>query len=173
MTLLTALLLFISGGLIQKSTANTAPVASLFFSTTSEIDKQPFTNWLLATVSSVVQKLNHHTTILSSMLIHHHEEIQEIRSTVSKVDERVSKVEKEVERVQQVTVKVEQEVDEARQRSMKGNLVVTSSTRGGMSSVFTKQEITDNNGRRMENDVEMVLRTVKNKTGVLFEPWEV
>jgi len=49
MTLLTALLLFISGGLIQKSTANTAPVASLFFSTTSEIDKQPFTNWLLAT----------------------------------------------------------------------------------------------------------------------------
>ena len=67
---------------------------------------------------------------------------------------------------------MEVETDEARQRGMKGNLIITSSTRDNKISVFTNKEIEKEGVMKKEDNLEMILRVVKEKTGVSFKPSE-
>ena len=116
-------------------------------------------NWLISTCNTAAEKLRHHNTILNSLLQLHDKDIKDIKTHVSKVEDEVKKVEKEVARV-------EVETDEARQRGMKGNLIITSSTRDN-------KEVEKEGVMKKEDNLDMILRVVKEKTGVNFKPSEV
>jgi hypothetical protein len=121
-------------------------------------DTAAVVNWLVTTLDVVVQKLNHHGVIMNSLLAHH-------EADMAKVKEEKAKVEKK-------TDELEKENDEIRQRSMKGNLIISTNTQGGKTSAFTKK-LNPQGIREVESDLDMILRLVKEKTGVSFDRREV
>jgi hypothetical protein len=106
---------------------------------------------LVATIHGVVSQLDQHSTIMGAMLAQH---------------------EKDISVVKKENVTLEIENDEIRQRSMKGNLIISSSTQGDRTSAFQRLPAVGDPLHR-ETDLEMVLRLVEDKTGVKFHEEEV
>merc|ERR1711954_371970 len=80
-----------------------------------------------------------------------------------------------IENLQKKVEELSEEVDETRQRGMKGNIIVSSPKRGNIASLAVQKKITDRvtKEERNEDDTEMVLRLIEEKTGIKFSPSEV
>ena len=116
-------------------------------------------NWLVQTSTTVVKVLQQHSVILSSLLQHHEKEVVKINDTIQKVEKRALEVEKEN--------------NEVRQRSMKGNLVISTDISNGQKSAFVSDKLNANGARSKESELEMVLRLIKDKTGENFKKSEI
>ena len=103
--------------------------------------------------------IQQHSVILSSLLQHHEKEVVKINDTIQKVEKRALEVEKEN--------------DEVRQRSMKGNLVISTDISNGQKSAFVSDKLNANGARSKESELEMILRLIKDKTGVSFKKSEI
>ena len=136
-------------------------------------------NWLIKTLNVCVEKLNSHSIVLDAMLIHHEQDVVKLKDENNKVEEKCGelkeeneKVVVEVEKLKEEKVNVETrcerlevEKDEVQQRGMKGNLIISTNTRGGRASGFQRLPPS---GPNMEvesklSDVLLVLKYVQNK----------
>ena len=109
-------------------------------------------NWLVEVCSILVDKVN---------VITHKEEAK-------KGDEVQQKKDLEVKYKQ-----IADETDEIRQRSMRGNLIISSPNNNGKTSLFKQQTNTVEGREEKESEMEMVLRVVKQKTSVQFRKEEI
>ena len=101
------------------------------------------------------------------------EEVKGLKMEVSSLKTKeVAKAEK-VEKVEKKTETLEAENDDLRQRSMKGNLIISSPSSATQKSLFVRMNKDFNGVTRKETDVEMVTRVIKKKSGVQFEEREV
>jgi hypothetical protein len=94
------------------------------------------------------------------------------RKTVFQVNGLPAKEEQEEQKQVEQKKEVESlkdQCDAQKQKSMEGNLIVSSPATKG--SLFVKQNIP--NGSRLENDVEMVTRVINQKSNVMFREEEV
>ena len=125
-------------------------------------------NWLVQICETVVVKLNDHSTILAALVAKHDNEIKEVKEEVKKEKEQSDEIKKEF-------VKLEKDNDDIRQRSMKGNLIVSSPRKEGTPTLLLQQPWYDEErgfGGK-ETDTDMVRRIVAEKTGVWFHPDEI
>lgn len=143
-------------------------------------------NWLIKTLNVCVEKLNSHSIVLDAMLIHHEQDVVKLKDENNKVEEKCGelkeeneKVVVEVEKLKEEKVNVETrcerlevEKDEVQQRGMKGNLIISTNTRGGRASGFQRLPPSGPN-MEVESELSMVLRGVNDHTGVYFEHGEV
>ena len=136
-------------------------------------------NWLIETSTTVVKVLDHHSVILGALLKHHKEDVKKINIDIEKVEQKAvatekkaADFEKKAAESEKKSVEMEKECDEVRQRGMKGNLIISSSTFNGKQSKFQRQ-LDPNGARGKESDLKMILRLVKEKTGVSFTESEV
>ena len=80
------------------------------------------------------------------------------------------KVEKKVEeKIESLAI----ENDELRQRSMKGNLIVSSPQSDTQDTLFKRLQVEEGGSIKQESDVAMVTRVIQEKTGVKLHPDEV
>ena len=87
------------------------------------------------------------------------EQTRELNLTVKDLKKNVKKLTDDKETL-------EKEVDEARQREMKGNLILTSPHKPHKPSLLIKNTTDEGGSRRQESSSEMCRRVIKNKTGV-------
>lgn len=139
---------------------------SLEFHTQNK-DRQvaPVINWLLKTCTAVVDKLNQHGVIMSALLAHHEADIEKIKEEVKVVKEEVEVEKKRIDHL-------EVENDEVKQRGMKGTLIISSTKRHGQDSSFIKKNSTGR-ATELESELDMVLRLVMEKTGVIFSKGDI
>ena len=126
-------------------------------------------NWVLRMVGTLVEEVKGLKMEVASLKTK--EEEHKVRE-----EEMVVKVEK-VEVVEKKAESLETENDDLRQRSMKGNLIISSPSSATKASLFVRgKKDVQKNGvtvTRNETDVEMVTKLIKKKTGVQFEEREV
>lgn len=125
-------------------------------------------NTLVKICDSVVDKLNAHGTILAALVESHKKVLVEVREEVAKEKEKSVELESKM-------VKLETDYDDVRQRSMKGNLIVSSPQKEGCDTLLVKKQHQDESGnfRNLETETQMVIRVVAEKTGVWFDDREV
>jgi hypothetical protein len=108
-------------------------------------------NWLLKICSALVDKVN----------------------DLSDKEEMVkTQVEKQEKQVEKKVESLEAECDAQRQKSMQGNLIVSSPS-GPKATEFVRRDVTVGGVQRKEKDVEMVTRVIKEKSAVEFKESEV
>ena len=108
-------------------------------------------NWLVTFSKELMEKVNHHATILAA--------------TQKVVEEKADK--EEMLQLRTKVKELEEECDEARQRNMKGNLLISSPNKDH-GSLMVQKQVKDQhtNAMRKETEVEMCTRIVHQKTGV-------
>lgn len=109
-------------------------------------------NWLCKLCETLVDKVN------------------ELSIQGKEVVAKEEKLEKEVEAKVE---KVELAHDELQQRSMKGNIIVSSPSNGSKQTLFVREKVREGGVTRNESDVAMVSRAIRRKSLVGFEPGEV
>ena len=109
-------------------------------------------NWLVEVCTLLVDKVNH--------------------LSMKKEGEKVNE-EKHKKEVEEKCEKLASESDEIRQRSMRGNLIVSSPNFNGKVSMFKQKTYTLEGREQKESELEMVLRVIKQKTCVEFKKEEV
>ena len=115
-------------------------------------------NWLVTFSKQLMDKVNDHATLIAD--------------TQKVVEEKVDKVEMQLLRTK--VNELEEECDEARQRNMKGNLLINSPNRDHGSLMERKQVQNKQTGAwEKESDVEMCLRIIHQKTGVAIPPSDI
>ena len=114
-------------------------------------------NWLIETSTTVVKVLDHHSVTLGALLKHHEEDVKKINIEIEKVEQKAVDIEKKAADFEKKaaesemkSVEMEKECDEVIQRQLDAN-----GTRG------------------KESNLKMILRVVKEKTGVNFTESEV
>lgn len=143
-------------------------------------------NWLVKTLSVCVEKVNSHSIFMDAILLHHEKAVTKLREENAKVEEMCGKmvekndeVVKEINQLkedkQKVETKVEElevEKDEIRQRGMKGNLIISTNTRGGRASGFQRLPPSGPD-LQVEEELDMVLRVTNDHSGTYFQRKEV
>ena len=89
-------------------------------------------------------------------------EVDELKEKEKQNAETFEKLNFEYKKVKEVLAKAEEHSDEIQQRSMKGNLIISSPNTKGKDSLAVRLP----KGNRVENDTEMCLRLIRLKTGV-------
>ena len=125
-------------------------------------------NTLVKICDSVVEKLNAHSTILGALVDSHKKELVEVKEEATKEKEKSVELKNKIERL-------ETDYDEVRQRSMKGNLIVSSPKKEGIDTLLVKKQHQDEWGNfwNLETETQTVIRVVAEKTGVWFNEREV
>ena len=108
-------------------------------------------NWLVTFSKQLMDKVNDHATLIAD--------------TQKVVKEKVNK--EEMQLLRSKVKELEEEVDEARQRNMKGNLLISSPNKDAGSLLVRKKVRDQHSGViKTESEVEMCVRVVLEKTGV-------
>ena len=89
-------------------------------------------------------------------------EVDELKEKEKQHFETIEKLKIEAGKMREMLAKADDHSDEIQQRSMKGNLIVSSPNIRGKASLTDRLT----KGERLENDTEMCLRLIKVKTGV-------
>ena len=116
-------------------------------------------NWLVVLCEQLVDKVNELTS--------REEEVKKVQTEAKAMEERLEQ--KVEEKVESLAI----ENDKLRQRSMKGNLIVSSPKSDIMDTLFKRKEVEEAGSIKKESDVTMVTKVIKEKTGVEFLPEEV
>ena len=116
-------------------------------------------NWLVVLCGQLVDKVNELTA--------REDEVKKVQIEAKAKEERMEK--KVVEKVESLS----NENDELRQRSMKGNLIISSPKSDAVDTLFKRKEVEEGGSIKKESDVAMVTRVIEAKTGVKFQPEEV
>ena len=122
-------------------------------------------NNLVKFVNKLIVKLKEH-----AKLIKFNREMTEIvKSEVDDIKQKydiVEKLKQENEEMKEKLLKTDLYCDEIQQRSMKGNLIISSPNTRGKDSLMVRREKRIGNDLIKENDAELMVRLVKEKTGV-------
>ena len=142
-------------------------------------------NWLSEVFKDIIEKVNEHGDILAFLLAQvskvdtndaNKVEIEELKQ---KHDDLAQKSKDKEEMLIKKCDELERNYDEVRQRSLKGNLIISSpartTARGQSIPSLAKHQVSwDHYGnRRCETDLELVLRMVYMKIGVTISRHEV
>ena len=96
------------------------------------------------------------------------EEVNTLKNNEKEKSDDIVKLKAECKKLKEMLDKTDEHCDEIQQRSLKGNLIVSSPNRDQKPSLLFKKERKFDNILRMEDDTEMIIRLVKEKTGVEF-----
>ena len=142
-------------------------------------------NWFSEVVKDIIDKVNEHGDILAFLLAQvsktdttetRQEDYEDLKVKHEELEKKTKDME---ERLTKKCDELENDYDEARQRSLKGNLIISSPARtnargNNIPSLAKHQVFWDRYGnQRCETDLEMVLRLVHMKTGVRINEHEV
>ena len=118
-------------------------------------------NWLVTFSKELMVKVNNHAILLAA--------------TRKVVEENKEANKEEVKQLRTKVMELEEECDEARQRGMKGNLLISSPNNRDQGSLMVQQDKKDQHGNvlRKETEVEMCVRIVHQKTGVAIPPTDI
>ena len=149
-------------------------------------------NWFNKIVKSLVDKVQENAHVIKnfgqhlSNLMEKSETINgennnlkdkndEIEKKHEELLQKHTKIVDEVVELRKINAKIVDDVDELRQRNMKGNLIVSSPDLPNNPTLMKKFDETDSStgASGLESDLTMVLRLIKRKTGVAFDPKEV
>ena len=111
-------------------------------------------NWVIKLMKSIIVKVEEQGDIIRV-----HNEI------LANPDVAIDVAKKELDTLKEENEKLKSEIDETRQRGMKGNIIVTCPARDGVTKAV-HNEITVNGMKRLENDTEMIIRLINEKSGV-------
>ena len=136
------------------------------------------TNLLLRVTRRVQNVVNHHglaLNFLQKVINNLEERLSEVELKVNvdkgwleaEVENKLSPVKVKVEELEKEKVRLAQEVDEARQRGMKGNLIL--STRPDKKSLLKPVRV----DAVMQSPTQMCLKAIKDKTGATFSESDV
>lgn len=159
---------------VKKATAGTRNGANKVPSTTpvvidyDEPDKNipVVINWLMKLVQGIIKQVN---------------DLGEFMDFVNnRVDDISAPKSKDLEALTERIVSLEDDTDDLRQRGMKGNLIISSPNRKdkdgkNVPSLAVPERVMDKNTNtlRMETNLEMVLRLIKEKSGVVVPESDV
>jgi hypothetical protein len=109
-------------------------------------------NWLVSISKQIMEKINQHAAF--------------IKFNQKTVESKAEKV--ELDSLRAKVLELEDECDEVRQRSMKGNLIISSPNRDNAPSLGIRQQKFDiaTNTTKLETEVEVCVRMILQKTGV-------
>ena len=111
-------------------------------------------NWIVKLLKGVIEKLEEHGNIIR------------VHNDVLANPEAVIDIARpEIEALKKENEKLKIEIDETRQRGMKGNILVSCPVKNGQTRAG-HSEVTEGENKRLENDTEMVIRLILDKTGV-------
>ena len=122
-------------------------------------------NRLVKYVNKVILKVKEHAKLIKF----NREMTEVVKVEIDDMKKKVADVEKLKQEHEEIKVKLEKTelyCDEIQQRSMKGNLIISSPNTKGKSSLMVRREKMIGNDVRMENDAELMIRLIKEKTGV-------
>ena len=111
-------------------------------------------NWIVKLLKGVIEKLEEHGNIIR---VHN-----DALANPEAVD--VAK-HSELEALKNENEKLRKEIDETRQRGMKGNILVSCPKKDGLTRAV-HNEVGEGNNKRLENDTEMIVRLIHEKTNV-------
>ena len=117
-----------------------------------ESEKQSTTviNWLVRLVKTIIEKVSLH-----GKLIQFNKEVTELKADLEEVTELKSKLEK-----------LEKHCDDIQQRSMKGNLIISSPEYGQRKSLLVPNSTMVSGSLANEDPTQLCIRLIKKKTGV-------
>ena len=122
-------------------------------------------NRLVKYVNNLILKVKEHAKLIKF----NREMTEVVKSEVDEIKQKCEIVEKlkvENEEMKEKLSKTELYCDEIQQRSMKGNLIISSPNTRGKDSLMVRKEVRCGNDLRKENDAELMVRIIKLKTGV-------
>ena len=128
-------------------------------------------NKLVKLFTKMVQKIADHAKAIKFNKDTMEDVSQEVGTLQEKEKEKseyIMKLKAECIKLKEMLNKAEDHSDEIQQRSLKGNLIVSSPNRDQKPSILIKKERMFGNVLRMEDDTEMIIRLIKEKTGVEF-----
>ena len=111
-------------------------------------------NWIVKLLKGVIEKLEEHGNIIR---VHN-----DALANPEAVD--VAK-HSELEALKNENEKLRKEIDKTRQRGMKGNILVSCPKKDGLTRAV-HNEVGEGNNKRLENDTEMIVRLIHEKTNV-------
>ena len=119
-----------------------------------ERTKEVAINWLLQVSKVLVEKYNEYAAV--------------INSAFNSLQGQVDKLEEEKEELVKRCDRLELDTDALRQRSMKGNLIVSSPKQGGVESRLVRLPRQQDGYQGKETTTQMVLRAVEEHSRVVF-----
>ena len=128
-------------------------------------------NKLVKLFTKMIQKISDHAKAIKfnrEVIEDVSKEVNSLQEKEKEKSENMDKLKAECLKLKETLIKAEEHSDEIQQRSMKGNLIVSSPNRDQKPSILNKKERIFGNVSRMEDDTEMIIRLIKEKTGVEF-----
>ena len=119
-------------------------------------------NWIIKLLHSVIKKVDEQGDIIrvqTEVLASHEEAIDAPKNELAALKEENEKLKKEI--------------DETRQRGMKGNIIVSCPTRRGVTKAVHREGKDENGAAIKESDTDLVLRLIKEKSGVTIPTKDV
>ena len=125
---------------------------------------QSILTWLMEVASSLIKSVSVHGQLIK-------EQQKEVDAKASEVQDAKVKL----AALQMQVDKLERECDEARQRGLKGNMIVSSPVLSNKPSLLHPLTITDSvtGERRLESHLETCTRAILEKTGIHVPPTDV
>ena len=111
-------------------------------------------NWVIKLLKSIIVKVEEQGDIIRV-----HNDI------LANPDDAIDVAKKALDTLKEENEKLKLEIDETRQRGRKGNIIVTCLAREGVTNAV-QNEITENGMKRLENDAEMIIRLINERSDV-------
>ena len=117
------------------------------------------TNWIVSALKHIIDKVEQQGEIIT---VHTEALAKPETALLVAKDEEIKKLKTEIG-------DLNNEIDETRQRGIKGNLIISSPQNDKQETIAKKQMV----GGQLESDTKMVIRLIKEKTGVVVDEKDV
>ena len=111
-------------------------------------------NWIVKLLKGVIEKLEEHGDLIRV----HNDALANPEAAIDVGRQEIDDLKRENE-------KLRMEIDETRQRGMKGNIIVSCPVKEGHTKAV-HNDVTEGGKKRKENDTEMIVRLILEKTNV-------